>query len=74
MIYCGGEFYWWRKPECPEKTTDLVLNNSKKTNYTVSILESAKTKFPIYTETTDLPSDSNNNVDVYLSSHDVFLK
>ena len=21
--YSGGKFYWWRKPQCPEKTTDL---------------------------------------------------
>ena len=24
LVYRGNQFYWWRKPEYPEKTTDLV--------------------------------------------------
>jgi hypothetical protein len=23
QLFRGGQFYWWRKPKYPEKTTDL---------------------------------------------------
>ena len=30
QLYRGGKFYWWRKPEFPEKTTDLSLVTDKR--------------------------------------------
>jgi hypothetical protein len=29
QLYRGGRFYWWRKLEYPEKTTDLPQVNDK---------------------------------------------
>jgi len=29
QLYRGSQFYWWRKPEYPEKTTDLLQGTNK---------------------------------------------
>jgi hypothetical protein len=33
QLYLGGQFYWWRKPEYPEKTTVKFLNINTRVEY-----------------------------------------
>jgi hypothetical protein len=34
QLYCGGKFYCWKKPEYPEKITDLPQVTDKFNHYT----------------------------------------
>ena len=35
QLYCGGKFYWSKKPENPEKTTDLLQITDKTLSHNV---------------------------------------
>ena len=35
QLYCGGQIYWWDKPEYPEKTTDLPKVTDKTFSHNV---------------------------------------
>jgi hypothetical protein len=41
QLYRGGQFYWWRKAEYPEKTTDLSQVINKTLSHNVILLNVA---------------------------------
>ena len=48
-LYRGSQFYWWRKPECPVKTTDLSLVTDKHYHIMVYCVHFALVRFELTT-------------------------
>jgi hypothetical protein len=63
QIYHGSQFYWWRKPEYPEKTTDL----SQVTDKQLAVWNYSCVNFVIIVvSSNEIQNDSNKQIKMEL--------